>query len=70
MFVTKELVLHEDINIEVTVKDQYLITDVFIVIKGIVRDQNKEFRFRIHEPYDRLINHILDCKKSGNVIRK
>lgn len=70
MLVTKELLLHEDVSIEVTVKDYYLITDVFIIFHGIVRDRNKEFRFRLHEPYERLINHVLDCKKSGSVIRK
>jgi hypothetical protein len=70
MFVTKELLLHDDVSIRVTVKDYYLVTDVFLIFRGVVRDQDKEFKFRVEEPYDRLINHIMDCKKYGNEVRK
>lgn len=70
MSVTKELVLHEDASIQVTVKNYYQVTDVFLVLKGVVRDSNKEFKFRLEEPYGRFVNHVLDCKEYGDVVRK
>lgn len=70
MFITKELILQEDISIRVTVKDYYLITDVFLILRAVVRDKEVEQKFRIDEPYGRLINHVLDCKKYGTEVRK
>lgn len=67
-YITRQLVLHDDVSIRVTVKDYYQITDVFIILKGVVRDTNKEFKFRLDEPYERFVNHVLDCKEYGDEI--
>lgn len=66
--VTKELVLHDDVSIRVVVKDYYRVTDVFLVMRGVVRDTNKEFKFRLEEPYERFVNHVLDCKEYGDEV--
>ena len=65
MFITKELLLHEDISIQVTTKDYYQIIEVFLVLRIIQKDKQKEFKFRLHEPYERLTNAVLDCKEYG-----
>lgn len=70
MFVTKELLLHENVSIRVTIANYYLITDVFLVVNGISRDRPVEFKYRLEEPYERMLNHVLDCKKYGVVLGK
>jgi hypothetical protein len=70
MLVIKELVLHDDITIQVTIKDYYLVTDVFLIFRGIVRDKEREHRFKLEEPYGRFINNVLDCKEYGTEVRK
>ncbi len=70
MFITKELSLHDDVTIRVTIKDYYLVTDVYLIFKTIVRDQERIAKFRLEEPYDRFVNHVLDCKNYGTPVRK
>lgn len=70
MYQTKELLLHEDVVLQVTVKDYYAITEVFLLLRTIGPDKEKITRFRLNEPYERFINQVLDCKKSGVVVRK
>jgi hypothetical protein len=61
----KEMPLNEDVTLRVSIKDYYIIMDVFMVVQRIVNDKMIETKFRIYEPYDKFNYFIELCKKKG-----
>lgn len=68
MYEVRQLMVHDQIDVRVVVKDHYQIIEVFLILKTNFGDKAKEHKFRLHEPYERLTNNVLDCMRYGEVV--
>lgn len=68
MIVTKELMLHDDVMMRVTVKNYLQITKVILYMKKYDHDKELNLKFELLEPFGRFINAVIDCKEYGHIV--